>query len=79
MALPSSKSDTKFDIKGKHYLDDAIKEKRGNTGNWAFWTLGIVGIVARFEKYKIWGIIQRQKNLEQISFKQRVLRNKSYI
>ena len=73
MALPSSKSDTKFDIKGKHYLDDAIKEKKGVilvTGHFGLWELW--GSWLGLNKYKIWGIIQRQKNLgADLFFKQK--------
>ena len=42
MALPKSKSDTIFDIKGKHYLDDAVKKKKGVilvTGHFGLWEL----------------------------------------
>jgi len=64
MALPASISDTIFDIKGKHYLDDAIKEKKGVilvTGHFGPWELW--GSWLGLNKYKIWGIIQKQKNL----------------
>ena len=73
MALPTSKSDTKFDIKGKHYLDDAIKEKKGVilvTGHFGLWELW--GSWLGLNHYKIWGIIQRQKNLgADLFFKQK--------